>query len=151
TGNDVITGDNAVVWRRFDPLSPRFITLSAAAIYDTTGAINSNLTPQNDPTGALHREITQLDHSNSPLPGTHGDDILAGGSGDDELFGELGNDIIQGDGSIALNPDGSIANPVGAVRQADGTLVVMPAAEAASDGMDYIEGGGGDDVIFGGL
>src|SRR5262249_3818404 len=30
TGFDVITGDNATVWRRDDSLSPRFITLNAA-------------------------------------------------------------------------------------------------------------------------
>src|SRR5262249_59388517 len=65
-GFDVIAGDNATVWRQFNGLSPRFVTLNAAAIYnDTTGAINSNLAAKNDPTGALHREITLLDHSNS--------------------------------------------------------------------------------------
>src|SRR5262249_53272462 len=55
---------------------------------------------------------------------------------------------IQGDGSIASALAGS---PVGAFRDATGALVVNPSFEAATDGDDYIEGGGGNNVIFGGL
>ena len=47
--------------------------------------------------------------------------------------------MIQGDGSIALNP--SLANPISAPDYAG----------AGSDGDDYIEGGGGQDLIFGDL
>jgi len=72
-----------------------------------------------------------------------GNDYIAGGASDDEIFGELGNDIIQGDGSIDLS--------VGATRLADGTLSVQASAEAVTDGADYIEGNGGNDVIFGNL
>src|SRR5262249_4355156 len=74
------------------------------------------------------------------------------------------NDVIQGDGSIALNPDGSIANLVGASRDpVTGALIVSPSvehpaangndpnADPTADGNDYIEGGGGSDVVFGGL
>src|SRR5262249_2116684 len=109
TGFDVIAGDNATVWRRFDALSPRFITLNATTIYNTYGDINSSDIGANpvlraDPTGNLHRNTTLFDISDSPLSGTHGDDYLAGGANNDEVYGELGNDVIQGDGSIALSP-----------------------------------------------
>ena len=74
--------------------------------------------------------------------GRFGNDYLAGGAHDDTIFGQLGADVIQGDGSIDLT--------VGASRPA-GDLVLLPSAEAASDGDDYIEGGGGVDVVFGNL
>src|SRR5205807_923621 len=41
--------------------------------------------------------------------------------------------------------------PAGAYRDAGGNLIVNPSFEAATDGDDYIEGGGGNDVIFGDL
>src|SRR5262249_35827581 len=158
---DVISGNNAIVWRRFDTLNPRFINLNASTIYNTFGDINSaEIAPlaqpwalpsdQSDPRGVLHRDITLLDISSSTDPSRFGNDYIAGGAGDDEIFGELGNDIVQGDGSVALNPDGTIANLVGATRLADGTLVVSPSVENPSatpsvldpthDGNDYIEG-----------
>src|SRR5262249_48236673 len=130
-GFDVIAGDNALVYRRDDSLSPRFINLNQPTIYDTWGTINSGETlpdprpwivpaDQIDPKGLLHRDTTLFAHSNSPLPGTSGSDTIAGGAGDDEIYGELGNDIIQGDGSIVLtptdatHPNGPWANVVGA-------------------------------------
>ena len=70
-----------------------------------------------------------------------GDDHLAGGAGADVIFGELGDDTIQGDGSIDL--------VVGAVRDADGHLVLHASQLRPDDGDDYIEAGGGDDVVFG--
>src|SRR5262249_38448857 len=157
---DVIAGDNATVWRRFDALSPRFITLNASTIYNTFGDINSSDIGANpvlraDPTGNLHRTTPLFGLSNNPLPGTHGDDYLAGGANNDEIYGELGNDVIQGDGSIALSTAsvaGSITNLVGASSDpTTGALTVLPAAENTTDGNDYIEGGGGSDVNFGRL
>src|SRR5262249_12894599 len=105
-GNDVIAGDNATVWRRFDTLSPRFITLNAATIYNALADINSSDISPNpvlraDPRGVLHRDITLLDISTTTDTTRYGNDYIAGGGGDDEIFGQLGNDVIQGDGSIA--------------------------------------------------
>jgi Ca2+-binding RTX toxin-like protein len=70
-----------------------------------------------------------------------GDDYLAGGAGADVIFGELGDDTIQGDGSIDLE--------VGAARDAAGHLVLHASELRPDDGDDYIEAGGGDDVVFG--
>src|SRR5262249_12589690 len=107
-----------------------------------------------------------------------GSDYIAGGGGNDMLFGEAGNDTIQGDGSIDFiaHPyvsDGSqggtpfaygyaagcatgahpgtatVMQHVGACRNATNNLLISPSVSRSSDGSDYIEGGGGNDVIFG--
>ncbi|MEY2518221.1 MAG: large repetitive protein, partial [bacterium] len=117
----------------------------------------------------------------SPKSQTYGGDNIAGGAGHDTIFGERGDDTIQGDGSIearntaaqVLGPDtlplgagGTV--PAGVLpSDASGYLVgarrvitagvvedlwISPSFEnAATDGDDYIEGGGGADTIFGGL
>src|SRR5262249_23014103 len=157
---------NATVWRRFDTLSPRFITLNAATIYNALADINSSDISPNpvlraDPRGVLHRDITLLDISTTTDTTRYGNDYIAGGGGDDEIIGQLGTDVIQGDGSTALTPDGSIANLVGASRDpVTGALIVSPSvehpaangndpnADPTADGNDYIEGGGGSDVVF---
>ena len=36
TGYDSMAGDNAIIWRRGDDLSPRFRELTADSIYTTT-------------------------------------------------------------------------------------------------------------------
>ena len=101
--------------------------------------------------------------------GAAGNDYIAGGAGNDQIFGQLGNDVIQGDGTIdgavtgrgdgtidgitaperrvgaARNPLGP-EDPVGALK-----VVSSLSDDPATDGTDYIEGGGGCDVIFGGL
>jgi Ca2+-binding RTX toxin-like protein len=101
---------------------------------------------------ALHN--FEIDSGNAGV-GSFGNDYIVGGAGNDEIFGQLGNDVIQGDGSID-DAVSAIAH-VGAARESMGPedpigpLTVVPSFEAASDGEDYIEGGGGCDVIFGGL
>jgi Ca2+-binding RTX toxin-like protein len=87
---------------------------------------------------------------------------IAGGQKHDMIFGQMGNDIVQGDGSIdsaftaashvggSRSPDGVTGNPgVNLVADYTGDLDVVPSFEAATDGEDYIEGGGGNDIIFG--
>ncbi len=45
TGDDSMAGDNAIIWRRGDDLSPRFRYLTEDAIYTTTGgSITANVT-----------------------------------------------------------------------------------------------------------
>jgi Ca2+-binding RTX toxin-like protein len=111
--------------------------------------------------------------------GSFGNDYIAGNEGNDQIFGQLGNDIIQGDGAIraavATKGDGTALgddedNPLFAgiivptryvsagrelpeLEDPAGALKVVTATEgdASADGNDYVEGGGGCDVIFGGL
>jgi Ca2+-binding RTX toxin-like protein len=119
--------------------------------------------------------ITEVGHaSNSPAV-YEGDDYIAGGAGDDTILGELGNDVIQGDGSIDYiahvtkdNGDGTmIADPaypmggrVGVInvtaniagnpfRNANNALNLRPSIDGSDDGQDYVEGGGGNDILFG--
>ena len=96
-------------------------------------------------------EIKNLYHSatlEANPDNSFGDDYIAGGAAHDVIFGQLGNDTIQGDGSIEGELGG---NPVLAHRAPDNSLVLMASFEAATDGDDYIEGNGGNDIVFGGL
>ena len=121
--------------------------------------------------------ITEIGHTRSAqdsIAAYRGNDYIAGGQGDDTLLGELGADVIQGDGSIdfvayrstydaagkvvTTNAVGSRGR-VGASRGADGTFddgsstgtLTWYASfdRPATDGHDYIEGGGGNDVLYG--
>jgi len=112
--------------------------------------------------------------------GSFGNDYIAGGESNDLLFGQLGNDTIQGDGGVDLafarmvdnagettlsttvttkhasasrTPDGCMGSAAAATLVCDyvGDLDLVPSFEAATDGEDYIEGNGGNDVVFGGL
>ena len=70
------------------------------------------------------------------------------------IFGQLGNDTIQGDGDIDIvNTDAGngIGRAWAPAATAAGDLWVQPSVEATTDGDDYIEGGGGTDVVFGDL
>jgi Ca2+-binding RTX toxin-like protein len=121
--NDVILGDNGIVQRTGDTLSPRFHVLQGGLLYDANGQTQVTGASQSDPAGTDGRAITLLDHSYSiqDTAAGHtlfGNDYLAGGADDDMIFGGLGDDAIQGDGSIALT--------VGATRLGDGTLSVQP-------------------------
>jgi Ca2+-binding RTX toxin-like protein len=153
TEEDLIFGDNVSLDRSLtfgDYRSPRFRVLSGTEIYSTAlltaGDALVTAAWQNNPAGATpwsDYRITLLDHDAATPADRFGNDYIAGGANDDTIFGQLGNDVIQGDGSIDLT--------VGAYRDAAGLLVLAPSVEAASDGDDYIEGGGGSDVVFGNL
>ena len=117
--------------------------------------------------------ITEVGHTANSVAAYQGNDYIAGGAGDDTLFGELGNDVIQGDGSIDFvatkhtyaptlsGTDVVVVNTttsrgrVGASRDADGGgttgMLTWYASydSPATDGHDYVEGGGGSDVVFG--
>ena len=108
-----------------------------------------------------------------------GNDYIAGGPANDLLFGQLGNDTIQGDGGIARafartvdnagetalsttvvtvhssasrSPDGCTGTPgTNLVCDYVGDIDIVPSFEALTDGEDYIEGNGGNDIVFGGL
>lgn len=162
-GNDAILGDNGIIERRSDTLSPRMRALEGGQIYgtgaDDDGESLVTDAAQGDPAGTPGRDITLLDHSDTPAFLTHGADYIAGGSEDDMLFGGLGDDTIQGDGGIDYDSDGMAdhlgGTGVDARRDADGLLIVNASVGdlmgAGRDGDDYIEGGGGADVVFGNL
>ncbi|MHC4908440.1 MAG: beta strand repeat-containing protein, partial [Planctomycetota bacterium] len=138
-GDDVLAGDNAIVVRRADSLSPLLQVLIGDTLYDASLLPDILGTAQLHPLGVVGRDITILDHDAAvaALGGgvqLFGDDSIAGGAHDDLIFGQLGDDVIQGDGSAA--------NDV----VADGFSSV-----GADDGDDYIEGNGGNDLVFGNL
>jgi Ca2+-binding RTX toxin-like protein len=163
SGNDVIAGDNAVILPTGLPYDVLDRVLTAQTIYTVTadgrivldvsadtsyfvgsdGQVYRNTTvgvPVVDPTHALQRYVLLYDVGIS-APDTYGDDRIAGGAGDDLLFGQNGNDRIQGDGSSTIDV-GTWDNPG---QSADDF------AGAGADGSDYVEGGPGNDLIFGNL
>ncbi|MDX6679730.1 MAG: large repetitive protein, partial [Solirubrobacteraceae bacterium] len=99
--------------------------------------------------------------------GSFGDDYVAGNQGNDVALGQLGDDTLQGDGSIDYVSPGSpvptqrvgafrtpgtcVAVTGGVLCDPVGPLTTYSSIERVTDGEDYIEGNGGDDVVFGGL
>jgi Ca2+-binding RTX toxin-like protein len=130
--DDVLAGDNAVVLRRHDTISPRMRTLTGTTLYDSNDDADVTSTHQANPSGARGRDITLLDHSHTPTPYTYGNDYMAGGSHEDVMFGQLGDDLMQGDSSVFE-----------VVSSTD------PSVEASDDMDDYMEGNGGKDLMFG--
>jgi Ca2+-binding RTX toxin-like protein len=102
-----------------------------------------------------------------------GNDWVVGGIGDDEILGGLGDDVMQGDGRLDL-ANGPLSTPaLGSLvdpqaGEAFNVRVIDPASfgdpegfgvrtlqfvllEQLSDGNDYLEGNGGNDLMFGNL
>jgi Ca2+-binding RTX toxin-like protein len=139
SGADVIAGDNAIITRRTDTLSPRIRVLGGATIYagpglDHTAALVTGASQSNPQAtgGTVERDVTLLDHADNTDAALYGDDYIAGGAGDDQIFGQLGNDTIQGDGSI----DGKVT-PVDLSPAASGTghmLTTLSGTTAVFDG-----------------
>ncbi|MBI4292469.1 MAG: LEPR-XLL domain-containing protein [Betaproteobacteria bacterium] len=163
SGDDAMAGDNAIIWRRGDDVSPRFRLLTATSLYTTDfDSITTNVDTldQSDPDDAVGRDIQLLDHSDAvqatPL-GRFGNDVMAGGADSDVMFGELGNDLMQGDGLIG----GLAVLPPYVTRQIDvvdtgsnpdtDETLYFNIPELATDADDYMEGNGGNDVMYGGL
>ncbi|MCI0346810.1 MAG: hypothetical protein L0221_15415, partial [Chloroflexi bacterium] len=168
-GDDLIFGDAVVLARQLGvTMSPRFQALLGSVIYDRTGLTEEILgapVPVGDASGKLlvdgeahafrNRDglapawaeyvVGGLFHTAEieaglALLGSFGGDRIAGGAGDDLIFGQLGDDVVQGDGEIA-----------DAAAQAKDFAGAIAPVEAASDGDDYIEGGGGSDAVYGNL
>ena len=160
TGDDSMAGDNAIIWRRGDDLSPRFRDLTVESIYSTTNStITANVGDgwQSDPADAVGRDIELLDHSDAVQAdpqGRFGADIMAGGADNDVMFGQLANDLMQGDGYIGTDDGDSstityMVNVADTVDPDENLYFNIP--EAVSDGDDYLEGSGGGDLMYGGL
>ena len=157
---DLIFGDNASLIHRpaNDPVrnaDPRMVRLTAEEIYNLDGTANLDLStrfadPRLGDAPWAEFEVTGLFHDTTYRARNDrqfGNDRIAGGAGNDHIFGQLGDDTILGDGSAQSWIDGTA--PIQAHRLADGTLSVTASVEAATDGDDYIEGGEGNDVLFG--
>lgn len=161
TDNDVLAGDNAIVWRTGDEISPRFRTLTGGTLYTTTEAtvtVNVDGTARQDPDDTRGRFTFLLDHADGTASGLYGDDVMAGGAQRDALFGQLGDDLMQGDGMIdTVVPAGGVSvtltvtDSVGAPPGETGGTVYFRVPEQSSDGDDYMEGNGGNDDMLGGL
>ncbi|MHA1215846.1 MAG: hypothetical protein ACTSPX_00790, partial [Candidatus Thorarchaeota archaeon] len=170
--DDVMAGDNAVIWRHADSKSGRFRTLDGEELYypydpigtddgNSDGAAAVTDDAQADPRGSVGRIITLLDHD-SDIEGMDsakpwGIDLIAGNADYDLLFGQLGDDIVQGDGAIYpaddLVPDvTTVVVTFADIGDPDTSQVFFfEVFEASSDGDDYIEGNGGSDTLYGGL
>jgi Ca2+-binding RTX toxin-like protein len=130
--DDVLSGDNTIILRRYDTITPRIRVLNGEKLYDDFGDADVTSSPQANPSGARGRNITLLDHSHTPTADTFGNDYMAGGPDEDVMFGQLGDDLMQGDSSVfeVIGPtDPSVENP--------------------DDDDDYMEGNGGKDLMFG--
>ena len=162
TGNDAMAGDNAIMWRRGDDQSARFRSLTAATMYTTTNSTitaNVGASPQSDPDDSVGRDIILLDHSFTTPIGRFGSDVMAGGADKDVMFGGLGDDLMQGDGSI----DGPSGTPPALPNVASRSVKVTDSLplpdqyylfnvrEQTTDSDDYMEGNGGNDLMYGDL
>jgi Ca2+-binding RTX toxin-like protein len=151
-GYDVLAGDNASVLRTGTNVSPRAHVLAGDAMFDDKGNLLDLDDPQAWPDAVPERATTILDHAFDTNASLFGSDDLMGGGGDDVLFGQLGNDRLHGDASLAITvaADGTIDRTT--VRAAATALFSTSLwAGAEADGDDYIEGNGGNDLIYGGL
>jgi len=158
SGNDLMAGDNAIIWRRGNDFSPRFRELTEDAIYTTTAdtiTLNIGGNEQSDPDDAVGRDIELVDHSDTTASGLYGADVMAGGEDSDVMFGQLANDLMQGDGFIGADDgDSETITYQIAVTDSDGDTdedLHFNIPEAATDADDYMEGSGGDDLMYGGL
>ncbi|MDK3075585.1 calcium-binding protein [Sedimentitalea sp. JM2-8] len=162
--DDVMTGDNAIVIRKLDDLSPRFrmlgdttqplhimdsYVLEGLAYADfgfhaNIGADSSHLDMD------LVRKVYLLDHDEATYQDAlnrdpadldqdgrrFGNDIMVGGLDDDEMWGQLGDDIIQGDGALTVMAEGG--QPVLGYDPAQGADPSFDALQMADiDGGDY--------------
>src|SRR5260370_1147564 len=159
----------------FQDLSGTQIYSTAAA---NEGQLLTDGIPQLDPRGHASWGdylVTLPGNSFGAEAAYRGDNYIAGGGGTDMIFGELGNNTIQGDGSIDyvsqpyvpgagstyVYPSASgcttgghpgkasVLWRVGACRDSNNLLLVNSSVDRAWDASDYIEGGGGNNVIFG--
>lgn len=167
SGDDAMAGDNAIIWRRGDDITPRFRTLAngETAIYTTNVDVldpeidtNVDSAYQSNPDDAVGRDIELVDHADNTATGLFGADVMAGGADSDVMYGQLDDDLMQGDGSIesavvvgpwvshTLTIDDDTLDPL----DTDETLY-FNIPEQDSDADDYMEGNGGNDLMYGGL
>ena len=89
--------------------SPLVRTLSGTAIYGLDGSAQVDGTSRTNPTGAVGRNVTLLDHANNTVADRFGNDLMTGGADDDTMFGQLGNDRMRGDGFVDTSVPPAVA------------------------------------------
>ena len=153
SGDDVVAGDNAVITRTGLTSSTRFRSLTGGIIYDANGTLLVTGSNQEDPNNVAVRAVLLLDHSDTPVSGTSGNDYITGGADNDVVLGQLGDDVLHGDYGITVTVEIDGTVNLAALRQdLDGlTANRTSAGDVNTDGDDYIEGNGGNDLVFGGL
>jgi len=148
-GNDRIYGDSDAydIYASWDGLN-------GALLYGTLSAGNF----------PLIKDALEAEAGDDVLEGGAGDDLLFGGAGDDlldggldadELQGEGGDDILYGgDGNDLLFGDSSVnalANDAQVIPGDFGTYTYYQRQRRVGpDGNDYLDGGAGDDKLWGG-
>ena len=162
SGSDAMKGDNVIVWRRADDLLPRFRTLTAPSLYTTSAdgvldAIINNLGAGSagDPNDAVGRDITVVDHADvvrrrpfrrRPDGGRRRRRLHARRPRQRRHAGRRLDQRRKDPGPNTI----TITHSDAGLPDTDGTLY-FNIPEALTDGDDYIEGSGGNDLIFGGL
>ena len=144
-GHDYIAGDNAWIHREPRTTDTRWRAIVGPELLGVDGQGSVTSTPQTDPGAVNKRTVTLFNHTSTTASQFFGSDIIAGGSENDTIFGQLGNDAIQGDGA-ALSLSGDMLFDIALNR-----LSADDYAGPGRDGDDYVEGGGGNDVILGNL
>ncbi|MFO1002887.1 MAG: hypothetical protein U0936_21355 [Planctomycetaceae bacterium] len=144
-GHDYIAGDNAWIHREPRTTDTRWRAIVGPELLGVDGQGSVTATPQTDPGSVNKRTVTLFNHTSTTGSQFFGSDIIAGGSENDTIFGQLGDDAIQGDGA-ALSLSGDMIFDI-----ALNHLSADDYTGAGRDGDDYVEGGGGNDVILGNL
>ncbi|HEX2764319.1 MAG TPA: calcium-binding protein [Allosphingosinicella sp.] len=86
---------------------------------------------------------------NDALTGDAGSNVLAGDQGSDTLSGGGGDDALYGDGRVIIDNHGAgTSGPITTYQDVD--LAFPPLPGAPVDGNDVLEGGLGDDMLYGG-
>ena len=104
-----------------------------------------------DASGALSGVVIYGGAGDDTLYGSQGNDQIAGGSGDDHLYGLGGNDHLYGDSgfNIDLSQRLSLATEVLTVVTVANPVNDGANADDLAVGNDTIDGGIGDDILFG--
>jgi Ca2+-binding RTX toxin-like protein len=157
-GHDVIAGDNAAIARVSD----------GAGGYDTYGP------GEGLANGAVVRTVVLLDldtigdadliaggNQDDTIFAGLGDDTVYGNDGDDDLIGHLGADLINGGagddgilGDKGTIADALLAGPSRMLSVLNGKIIALVDAAGTKKRtatLDNTGGGGGDDVLIGGL
>lgn len=88
-------------------------------------------------------DVVNAGGGNDTVLAGSGNDMVVGGAGDDAIWGGEGNDRLEGDAEGATPETNSILDFYSALLKFNVGL------DVARHGSDYIDGGDGDDIIFG--
>jgi Ca2+-binding RTX toxin-like protein len=134
TGNDTLS-----VWANNAPLAGVTVSLLLQGAAQATGIGAMTLSGFENLSGSA---------GNDSLTGDGNVNILAGDTGNDILSGGAGNDILYGDGRVIIDThDTGLSGPI--VTYPD-VVAAFPGDPTLVSGDDVLEGGDGNDQLFGG-